>query len=324
MNQEKFAAAVDAEESGHPRLAKRLYEECLAHEPLFGSAWLRYLGLLHEQGEYTKVIAAKEKVLVCTLSDWERSIAYNILGQCYLEREDFPDAEEHFRHSQTLRPDPNTCSLLYMVLLRQQREEEGVAFLREALVLDETYEEAHYNLGCYYKRKRQDEAAEQCFRRAIGLDPEFGHALAELGFLVAKKGKEHLLEASQLLARAVALVPEYGWGHISYANVLWRLKKLPEAETQYQRGIELCPKESIAHRSYGRFLSETYRDEAKAEAFLQSAIVLAPEDAIAHKMLGVHLLRYGKLAYARKELEAALILGDEGALNYLKLVKKHE
>jgi tetratricopeptide (TPR) repeat protein len=324
MNEEKFAAAVDAEESGHPRLAKRLYEECLTIEPLFGAVWLRYLGLLQQQEDYAKAIASGERVLACELNDLERSLAYNILGQCHIEQGNFAAAEESFRRSQKLTPESGTCVFLYITLLRQQREEEGVAFLREALRLDERYEEAHYNLGCYYQRAQQDEEAERCFRRAIALDPEYGRAFAELGSLVAKKGKEHLPEASQHLARAVSLEPNDGWVRLSYAKLLWRRKELSEAEVQYQSVLTLRPKDSVAYWSYGQFLSDTEQNEDKAEALLTQAITLSPEDAQAHKLLGRHLLRYGKLEGARASIERAITLGDKDALRYLRLIEKHE
>jgi tetratricopeptide (TPR) repeat protein len=324
MNEERFAAAIEAEEAGHLRLARGLYEECLEQAPGSGSIWLRYISLLQDQREYQEAIDAGDKLLACELNDERRALAHNILGQCRVEQGDFATAEAHFRSARQLRPDPGACVFLYMSLLRQQREEEGVVYLREALALDAHYEEAHYNLGCYHKRGQRDEEAERCFRRAIELDPAYGRAFAELGLLLTKKGAAHEEEARQVLARAVELVPEYGWARLYYANLLWRAQELAAAEEQYQSALALWPSESLTHRSYGRFLSDTERDEGKAETLLRRAIELAPTDAVAHKMLGRHLLRYGRADEACDALERSVALGDESARKYLKLAKKHQ
>jgi superkiller protein 3 len=85
-----------------------------------------------------------------------------------------------------------------------EREAAKEAF-RKAIQLDESYEEAYFNLGLLLANDGQNDEAEKLLRRATQLDPNYHLAHGRLGILLQEQGRYS--EAVSELKRAVEIDP---------------------------------------------------------------------------------------------------------------------
>jgi tetratricopeptide (TPR) repeat protein len=85
---------------------------------------------------------------------------------------------------------------------------------RKVIEMDETYEEAYFNLGLLLADERQNDEAEGLLRKAIQLDPNFQVAHGRLGILLQDQGRYS--EADSELRRAIELDPAdvIAWRHL--------------------------------------------------------------------------------------------------------------
>jgi Tfp pilus assembly protein PilF len=132
--------------------------------------------------------------------------------------------------------------------------------------------EIHYNLGLEALRGGRFQEAMKEIDAALALDEAFADA--------------HL-------ARGLCL--EYGFG------------KLPEAEAEYRRAIQLRPGFSDAHNDLGQLLAKTGRlDEAVGEFDAALANMLYKEPWVARCNKGQALVRMGKKEAGLAEMRSCL------------------
>jgi TolB-like protein/DNA-binding winged helix-turn-helix (wHTH) protein/Tfp pilus assembly protein PilF len=136
--------------------------------------------------------------------------------------------------------------------------------------------EAHeaYLLGRYHWNRRalgDWKAAEQHFRRAIQLDPQY--ALAYAGLAECRIAKA---EANAAALRAVELDPASGEARIALGWVeLYRNLDLAAGGRAFKSAVQLDPNYASAHHSYGEFLAAVGRfEEGIAEK--KQAVLLDP------------------------------------------------
>lgn len=109
------------------------------------------------------------------------------------------------------------------------------------------------------------------------------------------------------LKRALAEEPDYAPAHNTIAVLYWRLGEMDKADRHFQRAVELAPKDSLIHNSYGAFLCARKRlseAEAQFEAALSNPLYDNPE--IAYTNAGICALRGPDKAKAEKYFRAAL------------------
>ena len=157
-----------------------------------------------------------------------------------------------------------------------ERLQEAVGFLKEAIRLDPEYAMAHVRLAHAYLNQiyysglpveEQSRKAELLIRRAIELDDQLGEAYVALGALKEKNG---------LIA---------------------------EAEEAFKRGIELSPNSSIAYSSYGHLLHWSLSRFDEAISMLEKALDLKPDDPGIEAQLAEALTGAGRFSEARAVLE---------------------
>jgi len=125
--------------------------------------------------------------------------------------------------------------------------------------------------GCDAEDAGDDRMAEECYRRAIDLEPSLAAAHTNLG------------------------------------NVLYRKGLLAEARAEFELAIELEPTQPEARYNLGNLLDDLGElDHAIAE--LKRVTSTHPEFADAHYNLGLLLARVGGYAQAQKHLESYLRL----------------
>jgi tetratricopeptide (TPR) repeat protein len=234
---------------------------------------------------------------------------------------DRDDAQGALDLLQGIERRPETLSFLAHAFTRLGRAAEALVCLREVLEIDPDYEEAHYNIGCHLRRAGDPEGALACFQRAIDIDPDYAVAHAELGFALMRRkhsldGRRSDLDvhrALRHLRRSVKLDAEYHWSRLYLGNLLWSLRRLRQARTQYEAAARLMPDDGFVLATCADFVSAVSGGGAQAEPRFRRAIELAPEDAFVRYAYGSHLYRAKRRAQARRELQLADRLGHPRA-----------
>ena len=144
----------------------------------------------------------------------------------------------------------------------------------------------------YYLRGRQLvhqrtasslDAAEDLYRRAIALDPDYALAFAGLAdcscfrFFEHAGGDEALAQAESASRRALKLDPELAEAHASRGLALTYQRKFDEASTEFERAMELDPVLYEAPYYYARSL-QAQGELEKAAAYYERAAALRIDD----------------------------------------------
>jgi len=150
--QERFHAAVQAEEAGEKQRAIALYEEILSIDPQYAAACIN-------------------------------------LGTIYFHLRRFDRAEELYRRATEVDPAYVLAFFdLGNVLDELQRPDESIAAYRQAVALSPRYADAHYNLALAYERKGERRQALRHWQAYIKLDncgPWAEHARSQIRRLLS-------------------------------------------------------------------------------------------------------------------------------------------
>lgn len=137
---------------------------------------------------------------------------------------------------------------------------------------------------------RELQAAEQVFRQAVVLDPQFAEAHANLGYVLNQLGND--AEALSHYRRALEIAPDNATVHLNLGALLARNKRHTEAEASYAVALALDPQSSAVWSNLGALNLNLKREET-AEACLRHAIALDPLNARARFNLAYQRLRHG-------------------------------
>jgi tetratricopeptide (TPR) repeat protein len=152
--QDRFLAAVQAEESGDKPRAFALYREILDIDPAYAAAHIN-------------------------------------LGTMYFHQRQFDRAEEHYRQATDADPGYVLAHFdLGNVLDELERLDESIAAYRHAVDLSPRYGDAHYNLALAYERKGEMRSALKHWHAYIKLDnrgPWADHARGQIRKLLGRE-----------------------------------------------------------------------------------------------------------------------------------------
>ncbi|MGP8269546.1 MAG: tetratricopeptide repeat protein [Terracidiphilus sp.] len=152
--QDRFMAAVQAEEAGERTRAIKLYEEILEIDPEYAAAYINMGTILFHQRNYA---VAEELYRRATVADPSYVLAYFDLGN---------------------------------VLDELQRLDESIAAYLQAVTLAPRYADAHYNLALAYERKGDRRHALRHWQSYIRLDnrgPWADHARGQVRKLIGRE-----------------------------------------------------------------------------------------------------------------------------------------
>jgi tetratricopeptide (TPR) repeat protein len=152
--QDRFLAAVQAEEAGERQRAIVLYKEILEIDPEYAAAYINMGTILFHQRNYA---VAEDLYRRATMADPSYVLAYFDLGN---------------------------------VLDELQRLDESIAAYLQAVTLAPRYADAHYNLALAYERKGQRRQALRHWQAYIRLDnrgPWADHARVQIRKLIGRE-----------------------------------------------------------------------------------------------------------------------------------------
>ncbi len=173
---------------------------------------------------------------------------------------------------------------------------------------------ARYDLAIAYANLgRNDDAARQ-LRAALGLDPGFLAAMANLISVDLARGD--LREARRIADRYIALDPDSARALYSRGIIALAAGDAASARDDFGKLLHNNPSYAVAHYNLALAEERLGRYDS-AEQELRDALALAPKYARAQFALGVVLLREGEHDAARNAFEQATVdaAGDPALQN---------
>ncbi len=143
--------------------------------------------------------------------------------------------------------------------------------------------------------------AEQCFKAALSLDPNFAEALSNLGYLREHAGT--FSEAETCYRQAIALQPNSIQTYLNLGVLLLKQKRFGEAEMLNRQATQLFPHSPACWSNLGVLLACMKREE-EAQHCYRIALGLDGSYAKARFNLAYLLLRQGHLEEGWRCLEA--------------------
>lgn len=206
-------------------------------------------------------------------------IYYN-LGVVFLEQGKASQALAYLDKALEYDPEHEQALLNSAILLQELGRAELRKLARERLLKllqkDTSNERVHFNLGMLAMDDRDITGAENWFRKAIEIKPDFRSALFNLALLLADDHRP--LEAAPFLNQLVKYHPDHVKGLILLGDIyINNIKDLDAAENCYKRILELEP-ENIqgVHNLCVVYVERGLLEQA--ESCLKRAHKLAPKE----------------------------------------------
>jgi tetratricopeptide (TPR) repeat protein len=193
----------------------------------------------------------------------------------------------------------------------------GLADYRRAQEINADRAEAQVNLGILAGRRRESDAAQRAYERAISLDPTFVPAYVNLADHYRALNQD--VPGEQLLRQGIARVPGAAALHYALGLLLVRRGRAAEALDALGRATELAPSSARYAYVHGVALNSTGAGD-RALAVLREAHEHHPGDPdILMALATISRDRGARLAardYARKLLQAAPELPEARRLSH--------
>lgn len=214
--------------------------------------------------------------------------------------------------------DPDALHFLGVLRHQQQRSEEAIALITQALEIAPHYVDAWNNLGNVHKQSGHLERAEQAYRRALALDPAHAGAWNNLGVVLAATRRAG--KAVDALQEAIRLQPKMVDAYFNLGGAYRSCGTLRHAIGAYCRVLELQPEHARAHEMLGRMLYLAGEHAAAASIFRSWAEVDRDNPVPTHMLAacsGENVPPRASDAYVRATFDAFADSFDEMLLQRL-------
>ncbi|CAK9833457.1 Protein O-mannosyl-transferase Tmtc3 [Anthophora retusa] len=214
-------------EQGKASQALAYLDKALEFDPEHEQALLNSAILLQELGRAELRKVARERLLKLLRKDSNNERVHFNLGMLAMDDHDSGSAERWFRNAVALKEDFRSALFnLALLLADEQRPLEAAPFLNQLVRFHPDHVKGLILLGDIYINNIKDlDAAENCYRRILQLDPTNIQGLHNLCVVMVERGKLGL--AAQCLEHAAALAPHQDYVHRHLAIVKARISRLP-------------------------------------------------------------------------------------------------
>ena len=194
---------------------------------------------------------------------------------------------------------------LGLALAQQGQMQKALAHFRAAAQLAPDNPQVQNDLAILMTRLQppQPDLAEQYYRKAIELKPDYAAAHAGLGHLLGQVGRTD--EAISQLREALRLNPDIVEAQVSLGTTLGIAGQTDEALAAFTAALALNPNHLNARFNRARLLLHQGRPR-EAMADFRAAVDSAPDNPQAHYMLAVALEQQGQLDEAVAEYRTAV------------------
>jgi tetratricopeptide (TPR) repeat protein len=244
-------------------------KKAVAADPANGEA-AQLLGLSYYLGGHpTDAIPLLEKV-----QGWypraNVDAAY-ILGICYIQTKDYPQARKAFARMFDVPPD-SAASYLFtaQMLLRQEYDPVAEEYAQKAVALDAKLPLAHFLLGELYIYKSRIPEAVAEFQKELAINP--AHAATYYKLADAYSRIQKYEDAERLLQRSIWLDATSTGPYILMGKVLEKKGEFELAVRTLKKAAGMDPSNPMTHH----LLGQAYRDMGKKEE-AESELKLAEE-----------------------------------------------
>jgi serine/threonine-protein kinase len=181
---------------------------------------------------------------------------------------------------------------------------------KRAIALQPEYWASHSQLGAFHFKHGEYDRAAEMFRRVTELTPDNERGFANLGAVLFKAGRFE--EARRAYTSSIQVKPIAG-AYTNLGTLEFFSGRYPEAAAAFDQAVRLMP----ANYLYWANLGDAYRwtpqgrsrsgtAYRKAIDLAQGEIALNPMNDTAHRTLATSLAKTGELAGARGHIERAL------------------
>ena len=194
-----------------------------------------------------------------------------ILGICYIQTKDYPQARKAFGKMFDV-PADSAASYLFTarMLFRQEYDPVAEEYALKAAALDPKLPLAHFLLGELYIYKSRIPEAVAEFQKELAINP--AHAATYYKLADAYSRIQKYEEAERLLQRSIWLDSTSTGPYILMGKVLEKKGDFDLAVRALQRAVAMDPNSATTHH----LLGQTYRDMGKKEE-AESELKLAEE-----------------------------------------------
>ncbi len=219
------------------------------------------------------------------------------LGTLARDTGKYADAADEYQKALQLEPGNELASIgLAMAYEQLNQSEKAEATYKQIIALRPNYWHGYDLLGGFYFRVADYARAEINFRTATEKDPHNFRSYSDLGATLLFQNKDQ--EATTALEKSIALRPT-GEASGNLGIALFRLRRFPEAATEFRRAVQLSPNAYDKWGSlgdaeyYGGQRVQATNDYKKAIALASAELKTSPDDATIlgdlasyHSMLG--------------------------------------
>ena len=286
-----------------------LYRQAISMRADYVQAYINRGDILMKLNRTAQAQEVYEKAL---LYDSDNADIYYNLGVVFLEQGKAAQANVYFNKALELYPEHEQALLNSAILLQEMGGQEARQISRERLhkVLQKNgdNEKVFFNLGMLAMDESDFDAAEQYFKRAIHIKPNFRSALFNLALLLADANRP--LDAVPFLNQLIRHHPDHIKGLILLGDIyINHMKDLDAAESCYRSILKYEP-----HNIQGLHnLCVVYVERkhlARAQLCLRYAYYLAPNEEyiLPHlKIVEQRLQKIYKLPETSPEKQLALV-----------------
>ncbi|HWO28479.1 MAG TPA: tetratricopeptide repeat protein, partial [Candidatus Acidoferrum sp.] len=183
-----------------------------------------------------------------------------ILGICYIQTKDYPQARRAFARMFDVPPD-SAASYLFTarMLFRQEFDPIAEEYGQKAVALDPKLPQAHFLLGELYLFKSRVPEAIAEFQKELAINP--AHAATYYKLADAYTRIQKFEDAEKLLQRSLWLDATSTGPYILMGKVLEKKGEFALAVRALQRAATMDPNNPMTHH----LLGQAYRDMGKKE-----------------------------------------------------------
>lgn len=295
--------AIDLEESGNEAAALDIWLRLVRERPVAGF-YCRAGGALQSLGRYSEAQAAFRSAREL---DPKMTIASLGLASALIQEGKFVEALGVLDPLVAQQESALAYDLRGNALMDLERYEEALQSFHKAIALDQSFEEAFYNIG-WLLRNTDEVGAQSAFTKAIDLDNNYASAHRELGWILVKAKQFDLAEGH--LRRAAELNPADAWAWVYLGNLLWGQGELSAAEDAMKQGYERSPNEWYPNWELASFY-ENGGNQEEATRFYHRALLVSPDESVLLFSYGRFLLREGDRVAAEGYLRRACEVDPE-------------
>lgn len=225
-----------------------------------------------------------------------------------------------------LRAEPNdvhALNLLGILRAQQQRNRDAEELFKKAITIQPDFAAARAGLGLVYLQMGQDDLAIPPLQQALKLDP--GREDAQRALVGIWRRQAHLAASSGDLEKALALlisarklVADDADLQFDFGMVALRMSLFPDAVDAFKQTLRLRPDDASALYGLGRAQIALAKFDDAAQSF-EGYIELRPDDASGHYASGFALQALQRTPEAREEYEKSIAIQPQQTESYYQL-----